>query len=64
MTPYADAGRVDRLLYQMDQCGVEKAVSNDRECADWARQHPDRLVALTDVQLHEPDAADRVLAER
>ena len=74
MAPYADAGRHDRLLYLMDQCGVDKAVmlpvvaeaspDNNRECADLARQHPDRLVALTNVQLDEADAAERVLRVR
>ena len=74
MAPYADAGRHDRLLYLMDQCGVDKAVmlpvvaeaspDNNRECADLVRQHPDRLLTLTNVQLHEADAAERVLRVR
>jgi L-fuconolactonase len=75
MTPFQDMGRVDRLLSWMDDAGVEKAVmlpvvnadfapDNNAECGAWARQHPDRLAAMTDVPLHEADAPARVRAAR
>ena len=70
MAPFEGNGRYDRLLHLMDGCGVDKAVmlpvvgdsspNNNKECADLARSYPDRLVTLTDVSLHEPDAAERV----
>lgn len=72
MAPFEAAGNSERLLHHMDECGVEKALmlpvvadfspDNNRECADLVRRHPDRLATLTDVPLHEPDAATRVLA--
>ena len=74
MTPFQDMGRVDRLLHWMDDADVEKAVmlpvvadsspDNNGECARWARDHPDRLAAMTDVPLHEFNAGERVRAAR
>lgn len=74
LAPNAGAGRHDRLLHLMDKCGVDQAVmlpvvaeaspDNNRECADLVRRHPDRLVALTNVQLHAEDAAEHVLRVR
>ena len=73
MDPFGDIGRVDRLLYLMDDCQVDKAVVlsveefssvNNQECAQWAREHPDRLAVLVDVPMHQPDAAARVLRAR
>jgi L-fuconolactonase len=74
MAPFEDAGRHDRLLKLMDECGVEKALMlpvvapfsprNNEECAAWARQHPDRLAAMTDVPLDQPDAAARIRRAR
>lgn len=71
MAPWEDLGRVDRLLHQMDECGVDKAVvlpvvaefspRNNQECAQWGREHPDRLAVLADIPLHQQDAAERVL---
>ena len=71
MAPWEDLGRVDRLLHHMDECDVDKAVvlpvvaeyspGNNQECAQWGREHPDRLAVLTDVPLHQQDAAERVL---
>ncbi|MEE2726403.1 MAG: amidohydrolase family protein [Candidatus Latescibacterota bacterium] len=74
MDPFPDTGRVDRLLYLMDDAGVEKAVmlpvvapfspENNADCARWAREHADRLATMTDVALHETDAAERVARAR
>jgi|TARA_B100000809_G_scaffold231113_1_gene245996 L-fuconolactonase len=74
MAPFEDMGRVDRLLHWMDDAGVDKAVmlpvvadfspENNEECANWARNHPERLAAMTDVPLHEANAAERVRAAR
>lgn len=74
MAPFADTGRYDRLLKLMDECGVEKAVMlpvvaafsphNNEECANWARQHPDRLAAMTDVPLDQPAAPERIRRAR
>lgn len=74
MTPFHDMGRVDRLLHWMDDAGVDKAVmlpvvtdfspGNNEECANWARNNPDRLAAMTDVPLHEANAPARVRAAR
>jgi L-fuconolactonase len=74
MTPFQDMGRVDKLLHWMDDAGVDKAVmlpvvaefapENNEECASWARDHSDRLAAMTDVPLHESNASSRVLAAR
>ncbi|NKB69991.1 MAG: amidohydrolase family protein [Candidatus Latescibacteria bacterium] len=73
MEPFADIGRLDRLLYLMDQCEVEKAVvlsveeysaTNNQDCAQWGRAHPDRLAVLVDVPLHESTAAEQVLRAR
>ena len=71
MAPWGDLGRVDRLLHHMDECDVDKAVvlpvvaefspGNNQECAQWGREHPDRLAVLTDVPMHQQDAAERVL---
>ena len=71
MEPFGDIGRVDRLLHLMDGAGVEMAIvlpvvakfspDNNAECAQWARQHPDRLATMTDIQLHEPNAAELVI---
>lgn len=70
MEPFEDAGRVDRLLHWMDEAGVEKAVmlpvvadfspDNNAECGRWARQHLDRLAAMTNVELDQPGAADQI----
>ncbi len=74
MAPFEDTGRYDRLLKLMDECGVEKALMlpvvaafsprNNEECAAWARQHPDRLVAMADVPLNQPEAAARISRAR
>ena len=74
MAPFPDMGRLDRLLHLMDKCGVEKAVmlpvvadfspNNNEECARWAREHADRLVALTNVQLEQDDAAVHITQAR
>ena len=71
MEPFGDIGRVDRLLHLMDNAGVEMAImlpvvadfspDNNEECAEWARQHPDRLATMTDIPLHDPQAAELVL---
>ena len=71
MAPWEDLGRVDRLLHHMDECDVDKAVvlpvvaeyspGNNQECAQWGREHPDRLAVLTDVPLRQQGAAERVL---
>ena len=71
MEPFADMGRVDRLLHQMDSAGVEMAImlpvvadfspDNNEECAEWARQYPDRLATMTDVPLHETQSAELVI---
>jgi len=70
MNPCPNSGRYDMLLELMDSVGVDKAVilpvvgprspDNNAECARLARSYPDRLVTLTDVQLHEPDSAAQV----
>lgn len=62
------------LLRRMDDCGVEKAVlvpvvaayapDNNRECAQLAREHPDRLALLIDVPLDQPDAAAQLARAR
>ena len=74
MAPFEDTGRVDRLLYLMDECGVEKAImvpvvaefspNNNAECARWAREHPERLANMVDVAMHEPDAAIAIARAR
>lgn len=74
MAPFADMGRVDRLLHWMDDAAVDKAVmlpvvaefspDNNAECGRWAAEHPDRLAAMTDVPLHDDGAADAVRAAR
>ncbi len=74
MTPFQDMGRVDRLLYWMDDAAVDKAVmlpvvadfspANNEECGRWARNNPDRLATMTDVPLHESNAPARVRAAR
>jgi len=74
MAPFEDTGRVDRLLHLMDDSGVEMAVmlpvvadfspTNNEACARWAAEHPDRLVTMTNVALHEPDAAAQILQAR
>lgn len=74
MAPFADTGRCDRLLKHLDECGVEKALMlpvvapfsprNNEECAQWAREHPDRLATLTDVPLNQPEAAARIRRAR
>jgi L-fuconolactonase len=74
MNPFPDTGRVDRLLYLMDESGVEKAVmlpvvadfapDNNADCARWAKEHPDRLATMTDVPLHAPDAPALVARAR
>jgi L-fuconolactonase len=70
MAPFDDLGRPDRMLYLMDECKVEMALlvpvvadfsqDNNAECGELARAHPDRFSALTDVQLHLPEAADQI----
>ena len=74
MAPFEDSGRYDRLLELMDEAGVTKAImlpvvtehspKNNEECAQLAREHPDRLAALTNVQLHEAAAADEIARAR
>ncbi|MBT3377953.1 MAG: amidohydrolase [Lentisphaerae bacterium] len=74
LRPFEDLGRCDRLLHLMDDAGVEKAIvlpvvadfapRNNEQCAQWALDHPDRLVNLADVQLHESDAAIAVARAR
>ena len=74
MAPFEDTGRVDRLLYLMDECGVEKAVmvpvvakfspDNNAECARWAREHPERLANMVDVAMHDPGAATAIARAR
>ena len=74
MAPFEDTGRVDRLLQEMDECEVEKAVmlpvvadfspDNNAECARWARQHPDRLVNVADVALHQANADEDIARAR
>ncbi len=74
MAPLEDIGRHDRLLWHMDECGVEKAVmlpvladfspKNNEECAQLAREYPDRLVTLTYVHLGEPNAAEQIARAR
>ena len=69
-------GAVDQLLWEMDQNGVEKAavvcarIDHNPDDNDYvfaaARQHPDRLVQIADVdcswsaEYHTPGAADRL----
>ena len=70
MAPDHDKGSLARLLYYMDECGVDKAImlpviapaspGNNQECAQWVRDHPDRLAMLADVPMHQGDAAERV----
>lgn len=74
MDPFPDTGRVDRLLYLMDEAGVEKAVmlpvvadfapDNNADCAAWAKEHPDRLATMTDVPLHVDEAPQRIRRAR
>ena len=56
----------------MDECDVDKGAvvlpvvaeyspGNNQECAQWGREHPDRLAVLADVPMHQQDAAERVL---
>ena len=70
MAPFDDLGRPDRMLYLMDECQVDRALlvpvvtdfspENNAECGDLSREHPDRFSALTDVQLHLPEAAGQI----
>lgn len=70
MAPFEDTGRVDRLLHWMDEAEVEKAVmlpvvadfspDNNAECARWAREHADRLAAMTNVELADPGAPEEI----
>lgn len=72
--PFPTMGQHGQLLQLMDACAVDKAImlpyvsertpDNNEHCAGLARQHPDRLATLTDVRLHEPDAATRVARAR
>ncbi len=74
LNPCSSGGRYDMLLKFMDDVGVDKAVvlpvvwpitpNNNQECAQLAKSYPDRLVTLTDVPLHEPDATERVARAR
>ncbi|MEE2657584.1 MAG: amidohydrolase family protein [Candidatus Latescibacterota bacterium] len=74
MTPFEDLGRVDRLLHLMDGAGVEKAVmlpvvadfapDNNQQCARWSKEHPDRLLTMTDVSLDQPEAPIQVREAR
>lgn len=67
-------GRCHRLFQHMDECGVEKALlvpvvadyspHNNEECAQLARQHPDRLATLIDVQLNRADATEQIARAR
>src|SRR5436853_39349 len=52
-------GRAEQLLWEMDRCGVDKAVlvcaridhnpGNNEYVADCVRKHPDRLIQFADV---------------
>lgn len=69
-------GTVEQLLFEMDQNGVERAavvcarIDDNPDDNDYvfaaARQHPDRLIQIADVdcswtaEYHTPDAADRL----
>ncbi|NKB72439.1 MAG: amidohydrolase family protein [Candidatus Latescibacteria bacterium] len=74
MTPDHDKGSLTRLLYYMDGSGVDKSImlpvigpaspGNNQECAQWVKEHPDRLAMLADVPMHQPDAAQRVQRAR
>jgi predicted TIM-barrel fold metal-dependent hydrolase len=77
--PVPDAesrGRVEQLLWEMDRCGVDKAVlvcaridhnpGNNDYVARCVQQHPDRLIQFADVDCswtetyHTPGAASRL----
>ena len=72
--PFPTMGSHTELLQEMDRCSVEKTImlpvvregslDNNERCAQHARQFPDRLATLTDVQLHEPTAAAQVADAR
>ena len=74
IAPFEDAGRIDRLLHHMDACGVDKTImlpvvaptsaGNNQECAQWVKDHPDRLATLTDVPMNQANAAELVLRAR
>ena len=74
MAPFQDMGRVDRLLHWMDGAEVDKAVmlpvvadfspDNNAECGRWARDHADRLAAMTNVPLDAEDAPEQVRRAR
>ena len=74
MAPFEDSGRHDRLLAHMDENGVEKAVmvpvvadfspANNEECAQLARDFPDRLATLTNVELDQPGAPEHIVRAR
>jgi L-fuconolactonase len=74
IAPFEDTGTVKRLLHNMDTYGVDKTVmlpviydfspGNNQECAQWAKEHPDRLVTLTDIAMDQSNAAERVLRAR
>lgn len=72
--PFTTMSQPGHLLKWMDACGVDTAImlpyvsertpDNNEYCAGLARQHPDRLVTLTDVRLHETDAVEQVSRAR
>ena len=74
MTPFQDMGRVDRLLYHMQDAGVDKALmlpvvadsspQNNADSGRWAKAHPEQLAAMTDVPLDAPEAPERIAAAR
>ena len=67
-------GKCARLLQHMDECEAEKALlvpvvadyspHNNEECAQLARQYPNRLATLIDVELKRADAAQEIARAR
>ena len=71
-------GRVEQLLWEMDRCGVDKAVlvcaridynpGNNDYVAECVRRYPDRLIQFADIDCswsetyHTPGAAARLRA--
>ena len=74
IAPFEDTGRVDLLLHHMDACDVDKTImlpvvaptsaGNNQECAQWVKDHPDRLATLADVPMDQANAAELVLRAR
>jgi predicted TIM-barrel fold metal-dependent hydrolase len=73
---FESRGRVEQLLWEMDRCGVEKAVlvcaridhnpGNNEYVAECVKRYPDRLIQFADVDCswtdtyHTPGAAARL----